>query len=89
MAVGTSFNCECEIKRGLAFRSRVSLLGTKCIEEVTECLNLCYDYRDIPATEPDDKEDERYASCHLRSYEDGDGIGRYEWAPFISMICHP
>jgi hypothetical protein len=70
-------------------------LGVGCLywaqsvfEEVTECLNLCYDYRDIPATEPDDKEDERYASCHLCRHEDEDGIGRYEWAPFISMICH-
>ncbi len=70
-------------------------LGVGCLywaqsvfEEVTECLNLCYDYRDIPATEPDDKEDERYASCHLCRHEDEDGIGRYEWEPFISMICH-
>ena len=69
-------------------------LGVGCLyhvqnlfEEVTKCLSLCYDYRDMPATEPDDKEDERYASCYLCRYEDEDGIGRYEWEPFISMIC--
>jgi len=69
-------------------------LGVGCLyqvqslsEEVNEYLSLCYDYRDMPATEPDDKEDEQYASCYLCRYKDEDGIGRYEWEPFISMIC--